>query len=81
MPGFVTAVARKVNAPELVALVRAEAIFHKGKLLERPTTSPRPESRTSRSAPRRSPEHLDSPVLTIPRDRMPRPIHLVHFSC
>ena len=29
--------ARKVNAPELVALVRAGAIFHKGKLLERPT--------------------------------------------
>ncbi|SOJ53833.1 hypothetical protein MSIMFB_04442 [Mycobacterium simulans] len=27
---------RKVNAPELVALVRAGAIFHKGKLLERP---------------------------------------------
>jgi putative transposase len=28
---------RKVNAPELVALVWAGAIFHKGKLLERPT--------------------------------------------
>jgi transposase-like protein len=28
---------RKVNAPELVALVRAGALFHKGKLLERPT--------------------------------------------
>ena len=28
---------RKLNAPELVALVRAGAIFHKGKLLERPT--------------------------------------------
>ena len=28
---------RKVNAPELVALVRAGAVFHKGKLLERPT--------------------------------------------
>lgn len=27
---------RKVNAPDLVALVRAEALFHKGKLLERP---------------------------------------------
>jgi putative transposase len=27
---------RKVNAPELVALVRAGAQFHKGKLLERP---------------------------------------------
>ena len=28
---------RAVNAPHLVALVRAGAIFHKGKLLERPT--------------------------------------------
>jgi putative transposase len=27
---------RKVNAPELVALVRAEALFQKGTLLERP---------------------------------------------
>lgn len=27
---------RKVNAPELVALVRAGALIHKGKLLERP---------------------------------------------
>lgn len=28
---------RAVNAPHLVALVRAGAVFHKGKLLERPT--------------------------------------------
>jgi len=28
---------RTVNAPHLVALVRAGAAFHKGKLLERPT--------------------------------------------
>jgi putative transposase len=27
---------RKVNAPELVAFVHAGAVFHKGKLLERP---------------------------------------------
>ncbi|BDU00104.1 hypothetical protein IFM12276_31320 [Nocardia sputorum] len=27
---------RKVNAPELVALVRAGALFHRGKVLERP---------------------------------------------
>ncbi len=27
---------RAVNAPRLVALVRASALFHKGKLLERP---------------------------------------------
>ncbi len=30
---------RMVNAPHLVALVRARAIFHKGKLVERPTDS------------------------------------------
>jgi putative transposase len=28
---------RAVNAPHLVALVRAGAVFNKGKLLERPT--------------------------------------------
>ena len=28
---------RAVNAPHLVALVRAGTVFHKGKLLERPT--------------------------------------------
>jgi len=28
-----------VNAPHLVALVRAGAVFHKGKLLERPTAN------------------------------------------
>lgn len=27
---------RAVNAPHLVALIRAGAVFHKGKLLERP---------------------------------------------
>ena len=41
---------RKVNAPELVALVRAGALFHKGKLLERPTditpAPPRPSNKT-----------------------------------
>ena len=37
---------RSVNAPHLVALVRAGAVFHKGKLLERPTdiTPPAPPS-------------------------------------
>ena len=37
---------RAVNAPHLVALVRAGAVFHKGKLLERPTdiTPPKPPS-------------------------------------
>ena len=39
---------RAVNAPHLVALVRAGAIFHKGKLLERPTdiTPPEPAEST-----------------------------------
>jgi transposase-like protein len=31
---------RCVNAPQLVALVRAGARFHRGKLVERPTTAP-----------------------------------------
>lgn len=36
---------RSVNAPHLVALVRAGAVFHKGKLLERPTDiTPTPPS-------------------------------------
>ncbi|MFJ9370873.1 IS256 family transposase [Nocardia sp. NPDC101769] len=35
---------RKVNAPELVALVRNGALFHKGKLLERPRTITPPPS-------------------------------------
>lgn len=44
---------RKVNAPELVALVRNGTLFHKGKLLERPrditpppSTSPPDTTRT-----------------------------------
>ena len=40
---------RAVNAPHLVALVRAGAVFHKGKLLERPIditpTEPRQNNR------------------------------------
>lgn len=36
---------RAINAPHLVALVRAGAVFHKGKLLERPTDiTPTPPS-------------------------------------
>ncbi len=35
---------RKVNAPELVALVRNGALFHKGKLLERPREITPPRS-------------------------------------
>jgi putative transposase len=34
---------RAVNAPRLVALVRAGATFHKGKLLERPIDITPPE--------------------------------------
>ena len=43
---------RAVNAPHLVALVRAGAVFHKGKLLERPTdiTPPTPLNRPRFSA-------------------------------
>lgn len=36
---------RKVSAPELVALVRTGALFHKGTLLERPRDTT-PESST-----------------------------------
>ncbi|MBX7435466.1 IS256 family transposase [Mycobacterium sp. Y57] len=41
---------RAVNAPHLVALVRAGAVFHKGKLIERPTdiTPPTPPSHGDR---------------------------------
>ena len=60
---------RAVNAPQLVALVRAGAIFHKGKLLERPTDiTPDPIRRTRPN--RRIGGRLKPPnpqVLTIPR--------------
>ncbi|MBF6422521.1 IS256 family transposase [Nocardia farcinica] len=44
---------RAVNAPQLVALVRAGAVFHKGKLLERPvdiTLEPSPDTPVSEVA-------------------------------
>jgi transposase-like protein len=42
---------RSVNAPHLVVLVRAGAVFHKGKLLERPTDiTPTPPSDDDRQA-------------------------------
>lgn len=44
---------RAVNAPHLVALVRAGALFHKGKLLERPveiTPEPSPDTPASEVA-------------------------------
>jgi putative transposase len=37
---------RAVNAPHLVAMVRAGAVFHKGKLLERPPDITRTEPDT-----------------------------------
>jgi hypothetical protein len=40
---------RAVNAPHLVALVRTGAVFHKGKLLERPLD-------ITRTEPDKSPE-------------------------
>ena len=50
---------RAVNAPHLVALVRAGAVFEKGKLIERPG-----DSSTTKQAARRSSIHND---LTITR--------------
>ena len=43
---------RAVNAPHLVALVRAGAVFHKGTLLERPTdiSPPPPASHRDQEA-------------------------------
>ncbi len=35
---------RAVNAPHLVALVRAGAVFEAGKLVERPDETPQPEA-------------------------------------
>ncbi len=35
---------RAVNAPHLVALVRADAVFVAGKLVKRPDEHPRPEA-------------------------------------
>ena len=35
---------RAVNAPHLVALVRAGAVFENGKLAERPNDHPQPEA-------------------------------------
>jgi hypothetical protein len=35
---------RAVNGPHLVALVRADATFVNGKLVERPDEQPRPEA-------------------------------------
>ncbi|GAA3144706.1 hypothetical protein GCM10020255_022330 [Rhodococcus baikonurensis] len=52
---------RAVNAPHLVALVRAGAVFHKGKLLERPTDITTFDAQSSPQAPdRRSPETISS---------------------
>ncbi len=41
---------RSVNAPHLVALVRAGAVFHKGKLLERPPIDITPPAETAESS-------------------------------
>ena len=48
---------RAVNAPHLVALVRNGAVFHKGKLLERPTdiTPPEPDESPKRRSPKTPP--------------------------
>jgi hypothetical protein len=58
---------RAVNAPHLVALVRAGAVFHKGKLLERPIdiTPTDPSTAEPQTAGSESPETHRSQVLTI----------------
>jgi putative transposase len=53
---------RAVNAPHLVALVRAGAVFHKGKLLERLIDITPPEAESNRIGSRLS--HPDPPVFT-----------------
>ena len=50
---------RAVNAPHLVALVRAGAVFHKGKLLERPIDITPAETRPNQPE-RRSPETTET---------------------
>ena len=50
--------AHRINAPHLVALVRAGAVFKNGKLIERPDES---EARDQHVA-----GHADPQVLTIP---------------
>jgi hypothetical protein len=55
---------RMVNAPHLVALVRAGATFINGKLVERPGEEAKPEAAkrsTGRHASRRSPELAEGP--------------------
>ena len=54
---------RAVNAPHLVALVRAGAVFHKGKLLERPIDITPPESLTAKP-PHRNGGRLKQPRST-----------------
>jgi len=49
---------RAVNAPHLVALVRAGAVFKNGKLIERPDESEGGDPQVAR--------HADPQVLTIP---------------
>jgi hypothetical protein len=69
---------RAVNAPHLVALVRAGAIFHKDKLLERPVEITPPNHRRASPRPpdRRSPELTDPQRLTIPLRNLTQPLAL-----
>jgi len=59
-----------VNAPYLVSPVRADVVFHKGELLERPTDiSPNIEAVETASTGQRSPEtHSFTVVDNISRD-------------
>jgi putative transposase len=61
---------RAVNAPHLVALVHAGAVFHKGKLLERPTdiTPPEPADDTAATTtplPRQHGGRLKHPIYAV----------------
>jgi hypothetical protein len=63
---------RAVNAPHLVALVRAGAVFHKAKLLERPSTSHKQNPMPNRPK-RRPPETPRSTGLDAMKGRGLRP--------
>ena len=60
---------RAVNAPHLVALVRAGARFEAGRLVERPDAHP------AETTPRQLPKDLHPQVLTIARDNGKRSLN------
>jgi hypothetical protein len=64
---------RAVNAPHLVALVRAGATFHKGKLLERPIdiTPTKPSESTETEVASNNPIHRPPIPLTVKQRPVP----------